>query len=493
MQTIPINAVRDWTGTSDVIVAGYGGAGACAAIEAARGGASVTILERASGGGGTTALCGGHVYAGGGTSVQHACGFDDDDEQLYRYLMACAPFQDPAKARLYADQSVAHFDWLKAQGVPFNDSFHPHRTTLQLDDSCLIWTGNEYAWPFSEHATPAPRGHKAAGANDAGHLIMKALMTRVGELRVPVVCNARVVGLVVGDGTVQGVETSEFGTRRHYRARHGVVLTAGGFVMNPSMIANHAPLLAEHVIWHGSPADDGDGIRLGLSAGGAAIHMSEIFVTLPFYPPESLTYGLLVNATGQRFINEDCYHARIGYAAMNQPGGRVWLIVDNESFGLPAINGDMHHLGRADLEFAHVATEDSMSDLEIAIGLPRGALVRTVEQYDRWAAHGEDPLYHKSAKWLRPLASPPYAAIDCSVGKAPYIGFTLGGLSTLPTGEVLDEEGCVVPGLYAAGRTSCGLPRWSMGYASGLSVADATFFGRVAGQTLARAAATARR
>ena len=65
--------------------------------------------------------------------------------------------------------------------------------------------------------------------------------------------------------------------------------------------------------------------------------------------------------------------------------------------------------------------------------------------------------------------------------------FTLGGLDTLPTGEVLTEERSVVAGLYAAGRTACGLPRWGEGYSSGMSLADATFFGRQAGMRAARA------
>jgi succinate dehydrogenase/fumarate reductase flavoprotein subunit len=487
-QPVQSQTIDRWAGEADVVVVGYGGAGACVALEAARGGASVVILERASGGGGTTAMCGGHVYAGGGTSVQRACGFEDDAEQLFQYLMACAPFQDEAKARLYSNGSVAHFEWLRAQGVPFNSNFHPHRTTLQLDDSCLVWTGNEYVWPFSARAKAAPRGHKVAGPFDAGHLIMKALMGQVERLAVPVVCDARVDSLVVDDGKVCGVVATQFGERKAYRARHGVALTAGGFVLNHAMLRNHAPDLAEHVIWHGSPGDVGDGVRLGMSAGGASIHMSEVFVTLPFYPPESLTFGIFVNATGQRFINEDCYHARIGHAAMHQAGGRVWLIVDDAGFGIPTINSDIHHLGRTDLQFEHVATEGSVAELETAIGLPAGALVHTVEQYNRFAADRQDPLFHKTAKWLRPL-EPPFAAIDCSLGRAPYIGFTLGGLATLTTGEVLDDSNAIVPGLYAAGRTTCGLPRWSGGYASGLSVADATFFGRQAGRTLAALAA----
>jgi succinate dehydrogenase/fumarate reductase flavoprotein subunit len=79
---------------------------------------------------------------------------------------------------------------------------------------------------------------------------------------------------------------------------------------------------------------------------------------------------------------------------------------------------------------------------------------------------------------------PPYAALDCTLGEgAIYAAFTLGGLDTQTTGEVLTTEKQVIPGLYAAGRTTCGIPRTAAGYASGLSVGDATFFGRVAGRT----------
>jgi succinate dehydrogenase/fumarate reductase flavoprotein subunit len=81
---------------------------------------------------------------------------------------------------------------------------------------------------------------------------------------------------------------------------------------------------------------------------------------------------------------------------------------------------------------------------------------------------------------------PPYAALDCTPGSgAIYPYFTLGGLDTLPTGEVLTMDGGIIPGLYAAGRTSCGLPRTGAGYGSGMSVGDATYFGRVAGKQVA--------
>jgi succinate dehydrogenase/fumarate reductase flavoprotein subunit len=105
---------------AEVVVVGLGCAGAAAAIEAARAGARTLVLERASGGGGTSALSGGVLYLGGGTRLQRACGFEDTPEEMFRYLLASvgdAP--DEAKLRLYCEGSVAHYDWLVAQGVPF--------------------------------------------------------------------------------------------------------------------------------------------------------------------------------------------------------------------------------------------------------------------------------------------------------------------------------------------------------------------------------------
>ena len=128
-----------------------------------------------------------------------------------------------------------------------------------------------------------------------------------------------------------------------------------------------------------------------------------------------------------------------------------------------------------------IATEGSIKDLEAAIGIAPSMLEHTVEIYNRHAVQGEDPLFHKQPEWLKPLDEPPYAAIECSFGKALYAAFTLGGLRTRPSGEVLDEAGREIPGLFAAGRNACGIPRSAWGYCSGTSIADATLFGRKAG------------
>ena len=82
--------------------------------------------------------------------------------------------------------------------------------------------------------------------------------------------------------------------------------------------------------------------------------------------------------------------------------------------------------------------------MQIQIGdRGRHHLVRTVEQYNEYAARQEDPLFHKEACWLQPLATPPFAAIDLRVGSGPYSVFTLGGLRTDVSQQVLEQVGCL--------------------------------------------------
>ena len=124
------------------------------------------------------------------------------------------------------------------------------------------------------------------------------------------------------------------------------------------------------------------------------------------------------------------------------------------------------------------------AELESEIGLPPGSLEATVALYNRHAESNEDPVFHKNAHWVRPLR-PPLGAFDLRLSAAPYAPFTLGGLETTVEGAVLDLAGDPVPGLYAAGRTTSGV--CAFGYASGLSIGDATMFGRFCGRAAAAA------
>lgn len=463
----------EWTETADVIVVGYGMAGACAAIAAAEAGAHVIVLERSSGLTGTTTAAAGHFYLGGGTAVQTACGFADSAEDLARYLTAVLLEPDAAKIDAFSKGSAAHFDWLEAQGVPFDRSYYPTKAVIQPGRDCLIWTGNEKVWPFRAEARPAPRGHKVAfdGEEGGGALALNRLAESARARGVEGRFDMKVEGLIAEQGRIVGVRGRHFGVAMDFHARSGVVLAAGGYGRSAAMMAEHLPRFAELYI-QGGPYDDGLGIRLGIAAGGVADHMDKPFLTAPFYPPEQLVKGILINRNGVRFVPEDAYHSRSSIAIADQPDGIAYLIVDADIFAYPSW-----------AEQANQRLVDGFETLEAVeegLELPAGSLSATLKAYNQFAAAGEDPTFGKHPDWLKPL-NPPFAAFDLSFGRAIYTGFTLGGLRVSADGEVLTERNRVIPGLYAAGACASTLAQDSYGYASGLSLSEASFFGRQAG------------
>jgi succinate dehydrogenase/fumarate reductase flavoprotein subunit len=311
-----------------------------------------------------------------------------------------------------------------------------------------------------------------------GRQLVDALARRALEAGAQAHFDARAIALVTEGPRVAGAVVRIDGRERFAHARCGVILCAGGFALNSRMLRQYAPLAAR--LGNDSLSaghDDGSGIELGMSVGAAAIHMDELFTTLPFYPPESHVKGILVNEQGQRFINEDAYPGRIAHYCLRQVGDRIFLLVDHGIFEQPT------PLSR----IAVAAVGESWPEIERELGMIEGSLAHTVALFNQHAARGEDPLFHKTAKWLRPLDEPPFAALACHVGQAFYPYFTLGGLCTRPSGEVLTASGDALPGLYAAGRNCCGLPRWGEGYSSGMSLGDCTFFGRLAGRAAAAA------
>ncbi len=474
-------SVRDWHCEADVIVVGFGGAGSCAAIEAHDHGAEVLILEAASTFGGTTALSDCQVYLGGGTRVQKACGIEDSPEDMYRYLMRSQGERaDDQKIRAYTDGSVDHFDWLEAQGIEYKDSVFEKRAIFVETDDCLLYTGSEKHHPYASHARPAPRGHdhKHIG-NGGGPTFIGPLATQVEQRGIVVQYEVRALKLIIDEQQrVRGLVVRQDMEERCIRAHLGVILCTGGFVMNRAMLEHFAPRLSRGTVPIGNPADTGTGIRMGMGVGAAVINMDQGFAGLPYYSDgaEGLSYGILVNDEGKRFCAEDDYQGVVGSAILEQDAERIYLIASVDDYGRPVfINADI------------AATGDTVAELEQDLGMPVGSLRDTVQRYNKAAIDGEDREFFKTSDWLKPL-TPPLVALDCTPGRGvviPY--FTLGGLKTRSGGEVEREDGSVITGLYAAGRASAGVASRGCGYASGLSVGDATFFGRQAGISAAGA------
>ncbi|HWF28348.1 MAG TPA: FAD-binding protein [Mycobacterium sp.] len=473
--TVDVDTVTSWSDDVDVVVIGFGIGGGCAAVSAAAAGARVLVLERAAVAGGTTSLAGGHFYLGGGTAVQQATGNPDSPEEMYKYLVAVSRQPDHAKIRAYCEGSVEHFNWLEDLGFQFERSYFPGKAVIQPNTEGLMFTGNEKVWPFLEKAVPAPRGHKVPVPGDTGgaSMVIDLLLKRAASLGVQFRYETGATELIVEDSgpemRVTGVMWKQFSETGAIKAK-SVIIAAGGFVMNPDMVAKYTPKLAEKPFVLGNTYDDGLGIRMGASAGGATQHMDQIFITAPPYPPSILLTGIIVNKLGQRFVAEDSYHSRTSGFIMDQPGSAAFLIVDEA------------HLEQPKMPLVPLIDGwETVAEMEAALGIPQGNLVATLHRYNTYASRNEDPDFHKQPEFLAPQDKGPWGAFDMSLGKAMYAGFTVGGLAVSVDGQVLREDGTVVAGLYAVGASASNIAQDGKGYASGTQLGEGSFFGRRAG------------
>lgn len=477
--------IDEWDLEADVVVAGFGVAGAAAAVGALQSGADVLVVERTGGWGGAAAMSGGIIYLGGGTPLQKACGFDDTVDSMKQFMTAAlGPGVDRAKIEAYCEGSVEHYHWLVDDcGVTFKEEFWGEPGWETPGEQGLMYSGGENAAPFNATIPPAPRGHvprmsaeekHSTSSRGGGYMLMKPLTDRATGLGVRTEYDVRAQNLIVdADGRVLGLIATQYGRRISIRARRGVILATGSFAYNQTMVESFAPRLA------GRPAasieeHDGQSIRMAQSLGADLAHMDAIEVAF-FCNPQLFARGILVNGQGQRFINEDTYPGRVGQAVLLENANQAYLIIDEASY--EEGNAQASSSSRIPAPLKWVG--ETVGELESDMGLPGGALGATVEVYNRHALQGEDPVFGKKSEWVKPLGSP-LGAIDL---RGMTGGFTLGGLRTDVDSRVLHVSGEPIPGLFAAGRCTSGV--CAGGYASGTSLGDGSFFGRRAGVSAA--------
>jgi 3-oxo-5alpha-steroid 4-dehydrogenase len=518
----------------DVVVIGFGGAGACAAIEAAEAGRSVLVLDRFYGGG-ATVLSGGVVYAGGGTAQQKEAGVEDTPENMLAYLRAeVAGVVSEETLRDFAYGSREMIDWLERHGAEFDGSLCPYKTSYPTNRHYLYFSGNEQV--RSDVAVPAPRGHRVRARNFSGKAFFTALHESAVRAGVEIRPLATARRLLVEDGAVVGVEFTAPAAGASVRGGHaaltgaahkmtnwyppvgrllhrlaalssprtrtwrvragGVVLSGGGYAHDDAFLRQHAPqFLGLGPL--GTVGDDGSAIRLGTAVGGALGHMSGASGWRFVSPPSGFARGVLVGGDGTRVGNEQLYGATLSDSLIRDHGAHGFLVVGDDAwraaraqvreqaafFNLPQLLYWFSPLG-------HVIAADP-AELAAAIGVDAAALYDTLTGYDLAIQKGEPDPHGKHDELRTPLlGAGPLRAIDCSAGTPAVVPFpfmTLGGLVVEErTGALRRSDGSVVPGVYAAGRSAVGL--CSTSYVSGLSLADAVYSGRRAGRHAAQAA-----
>ncbi len=522
-----------------MLVAGFGAAGACAAIEAARAGASVIVTDR-FGGGGASAKSGGVVYAGGGTPQQKAAGYNDTPDAMYEYLRhEVADAVSDVTLRSFCDQSTALLAWLESLGVEFDSTVPPRKTSYPADGFYLYYSGNEAVKEYAGAHPPAPRGHRVKGSGLSGAVFFRTLRKAVADAGAKVMIQSAVRRLVVDarDGAVLGAEVWQIEpgsdtARRHrrlsrwaeqlfpvpglgdrlrrralalemaaakprlVRARGGVVLSTGGFIFNRAMVTRHAPQYLR-TFRLGTAGCDGSGIRLGQSVGGDAAHLERVSAWRFINPPLAWVRGMIIDAQGRRFCNEEVYGARLGYEMCEHHDGKAWLVIDSairREAIREALFGKLwgFQSGPALILMLFGAKRSrSIEDLARRLKMDPATLRETLRTYNEAARGAGDPL-GKSPDLTRALDAPPFYAMDVSADRLvfPCPALTLGGLRVdEESGAVKAAGGNAVRGLYAAGRAAVGIA--SNHYVSGLALADCVWSGRRAGRAAALATASA--
>ncbi|HUK79480.1 MAG TPA: FAD-dependent oxidoreductase [Nitrososphaerales archaeon] len=526
----------------DVVVVGSGASGLTAALAAASAGATVAVLEKGSKFGGSSALSGGQIWVPNNT-YQRRAGVEDSEAMARAYLTKLARGRaDPALIGSFVRNSPRALDFL-VRRTPLRPSlresepdYHPEwegglRGGRTLDPGLFdgaslgreygtILHNPQYHLPGGLHTTSLEfemlmRGEEVPGLRERkrttlalGEALVGALRKGLKDCGVPVFLSHRVARLILDGRRVAGVLVRAGRRSRRVKARLGVVLAAGGFEWNPAMKERYLAVQSENSA--GCVTNTGDGVAMGMEAGGATSLMDEAWwFTLILKRGEkrgwlvtserTLPGSIMVNSKGERFANEAMNYSDlarmmltpdpVSYSFGNVP---AYLVFDSVYLSKYRIAGE-----RGEAAARWLVRGDSLVGLAAKLGIEGSKLAATALEFNRCARLGEDRHFHRGESYydrhwgdpaaphptLGPLAEPPFYGVRILAGD---IG-TKGGMVTDAVGRVLDPKGMVIAGLYAAGNNASSV--MGPGYAgSGATLGPCITFGYLAGRDCAKRA-----
>lgn len=465
-------ALADLDGrTFDVVVAGYGCAGASAAVGAADAGGSVLLLEKAPHLGGLSLRSSGFMRVAN-DAEKAAAYLDATNAGRVPYPvvqgLAHGMVELPDQLRKLAAEAGAEI------GVQFGSEQAPHQTEDLYD-----WPGREaLGWA----GVTSVEGFEAYewATFSRGHLLMAMLERNVARREIEVSFSSALDDLVVDDGTVTGVRITTPNGTHVVSARGGVVLATGGFEFEPTMLADFHPLPTLFPVAHAY--NTGDGLKAAQRAGAQLWHMWHIHGSygfkVPDYPVafrnhmggarrnERSVAWIIVDQHGTRYMNEappapqdTPWRDMMALDSETGTFPRVpsWLIFDEPARKLGpiaktrAVQGEPHHEWSQDnlveVELGWIRRASSVAELAEETGLPASALASTLEEWNRAVAEGHDPLGRPQGT-MTPVATPPFYAIETW----PTVTNTQGGPRHDEHQRVLTPDGRAIPGLYTAGE-----------------------------------------
>ena len=490
---------EDSTVDADVVIVGAGGAGMTAAITAANEGKSVVILESQAMVGGNSVRATGGMNAGK-TVYQDENEFDESAGVEKTLKAAAEKYADnetiTALAKTVAEQWAAY----QANPTGYFDSVGLMELDTMIggkgvNDPALVETlcsnsADAIDW-LGEQGITLNSVSSAGGAsvkrihrpvNEEGKVVsVGAYMVPLLEedcqkAGVQIMVNTTATEILTDDnGAAIGIKaTGASGETITINAK-AVILTSGGFGANMDMVVEYKPELKGFMTTN-APGILGQGIKMAQAIGADTVDMDQIQIhpTVQYDSASLITEGLrgdgavLINSEGKRFIDEVGTRDVVSAAEIAQPGSYSWLIIDQKMV-------DDSSVIQGYIKKGYTFEGKTYEELAEQIGVDGAALAETMNAWNGYVEAKNDPDFGRTS-FANKLDTAPYYAIKVTAG----VHHTMGGLKINTNTEVLNENGEIIPGLFAAGEVTGGVH--GANRLGGNAVADFTVFGRIAGK-----------
>lgn len=432
--------------SSDVIVVGGGAAGMAATIRLEEAGKSVILVEKTSSLGGTIRVSGGNQVVQG-SKVQKEAGVTNDSvkSMVEDFLKNGDQLNDTELLGIYAKNVGAATDWLSDDvGVRYNMEGGLHQ--------------------LAEYAIDRELAYDEGGIGAA-----ETLNDKVHATDANVLLNTVAKHLIVENGKVTGVEAESQKGKKYTLKADAVILATGGYGNNNDLL----PASAKNGLFYGLDSSNGEGLVMAVEDANAGTTHMEYIKEYPNGVETSKKHAkstiagnitafskaaILVNQKGERVVNEKASNHDILNALKKQSGETLYLVMDEATFnewktklaaaGLSEdmIDAYVANNGKSEPVFTMGSTIKEAAE---AAGIDGNALTKTIEKFNTYVEDGEDKAFHRAKEYLTSTFAE--GNIYIVEQKARY-ATTMGGLDVDGNLQVVDTNGKVIDGLYAAGE-----------------------------------------
>lgn len=451
---------------TDIVIVGAGGAGLSAAVSATQNGAKVIVVEKMPKIGGNT-LISGSAFNAVAPDRQKAQGIEDStDLHFSQTIKGGDNLGDPELVRTLVDNAYSTLKWLE-------DDLH-----IEFKKDIIQVVGALHQRGF-EPVKPLGTGY------------INGYKQFLDSHNVEILLDTRIDTIILKDGVAVGVSgKTSAGQLVTVNANKGVIIAAGGFGANIEMreeVNTIWPSLKNQPTTN-HPGATGDGMIIAKAAGAQLIQMEQIQLhpmgdpvtgSLDTNPLSgSVKNTIFVNNKGERYVAEDARRDTLSKAALQQPEGMFWAIMDTNTYP----NEDQHKsnfnktMGEL-IASGHAVKADSVEELAKKMNVSPEVLVQTVKDFNEAVAEKSDLFERKL--FDQPIAKPPfYAGL-----RKPTVHHTMGGIKINKDAQVIDAHGQPIPHLYAAGEVTGGIH--GANRLGGNALADINVFGKIAGKNAA--------